>query len=98
MVVATRLGRGGIPGQSPWPRDTQKFVLDFAGGPLSQMAPRFDIVPTVTASRGRIENPYALKVVGTDRWRAAFDLKLDGNQPVDLRLYLKLGDKTLTET
>lgn len=97
-VVATRLGRGGIPGQSPWPRDTQKFVLDFAGGPLSQMAPRFDIIPSVTASRGRIENPYALKVVGTDRWRAAFDLKLDGNQPVDLRLYLKLGEKALTET
>jgi len=97
-VVATRLGRGGIPGQSPWPRDTQKFVVDFTGGPLSQMAPRFDIAPVVTASRGKIEKPYVLKVIGTDRWRAAFDLKLDGNQPVDLRLFLKLGDKTLSET
>lgn len=97
-VVATRMGRGGIPGQSPWPRDTQKFVIDFAGGPLAEMAPRFDLAPVVSASRGKVEKPYALKVVGTDRWRAAFDLKLDGNQPVDLRLFLKLGDKALTET
>src|SRR5205085_1583575 len=58
-VVATRLGRGGMPGQSPWPRDTQKFVVDFAGDPLSLMAPRFDITPVVTASRGKIEKPYA---------------------------------------
>ncbi len=97
-VVATRLGRGGIPGQAPWPRDAQKFVVDFSGGTLAGMAQRFDIRPIVTASRGRIEKPYALKVVGTDRWRAVFDLYADGSQPVDLRLFLKLGDKTLTET
>ena len=97
-VVATRLGRGGIPGQSPWPRDTQKFVVDFSGGALAGMAQRYDLTAAVTAPRGKIENPYVLKVVGTDRWRAAFDLKLDGNQPVDLRMFLRLGDKTLSET
>ena len=36
-MVATRLGRGGIPGQNPWPRDKYKFVVDFTGGPLMQM-------------------------------------------------------------
>jgi glucans biosynthesis protein len=97
-VVSTRIGRGGIPGQSPWPRDTQKFVVDFTGGPLSQLAQRFDLTPVVTASHGKIENPYVLKVVGTDRWRAVFDVKLEGSQPADLRLYLRLGDKTLSET
>lgn len=97
-VVATRLGRGGIPGQNPWPRDAHKFVVDFSGGALNQMAQRYDIKAMVTASRGKIENPYVLKVVGTDRWRAAFDLKLEGSQPADLRLFLRLGDKTLSET
>ena len=97
-VVATRLGRGGIPGQNPWPRDAHKFVVDFSGGALNQMAQRYDIKAMVTASRGEIENPYVLKVVGTDRWRAAFDLKLEGSQPADLRLFLRLGDKTLSET
>jgi glucans biosynthesis protein len=37
-------------------------------------------------------------VVGSDHWRALFDLAVDGDAPVDLRLYLKLGDETLSET
>jgi glucans biosynthesis protein len=97
-VVATRLGRGGIPGQSPWPRDRKKFVVDFTGGPLAELKQRFDITPVVSTSRGKIANAYVIKVVGTDLWRALFDLQVDGNAPVDLRLYLKLGDKTLSET
>jgi len=97
-AVATRLGRGGIPGQNPWPRDKHKFVVDFTGGPLMQMRQRYDVKPVVTASRGRIDNAYVIKVVGTDRWRALFDLQLEGNEPADLRMFLKLGDTTLSET
>jgi glucans biosynthesis protein len=97
-VVATRLGRGGIPGQSPWPRDRQKFVVDFTGGPLGELKQRFDVTPVIGASRGKVDNAYVIKVVGTNLWRALFDLQVDGNGPVDLRLYLKLGDKTLSET
>ncbi|HJT44327.1 MAG TPA: glucan biosynthesis protein [Rhizomicrobium sp.] len=97
-VVATRLGRGGIPGQNPWPRDRQKFVVDFTGGPLMQMQQRFDVTPAVSASRGKIDNAYVIKVVGTDRWRALFDLQLEGQAPVDLRLFLRLGNRTLSET
>jgi len=52
----------------------------------------------VTASRGKIDNAYVIKVVGTERWRALFDLQVEGAQPVDLRMYLKLGNKTLSET
>jgi glucans biosynthesis protein len=97
-VVATRLGRGGIPGANPWPRDKFKFVVDFTGGPLMQIQQRYDVTPVVTASRGKIDNAYVIKVVGTDRWRALFDLRVEGPQPVDLRMYLKLGSKTLSET
>ena len=52
----------------------------------------------VSASRGKIDNAYVIKVMGTDRWRALFDLAAEGSAPVDLRLFLKLGDKTLSET
>ncbi len=97
-VVATRLGRGGIPGQNPWPRDKRKFVVDFTGGPLADLKQRFDVTPVITTSRGKIDNAYVIKVVGTDRWRALFDLQAEGSTPVDLRLFLKLGDKTLSET
>jgi glucans biosynthesis protein len=52
----------------------------------------------ITTSRGKIDNAYALQVVGTTSWRAFFDLYVDGPDPVELRCFLRLGDRTLTET
>jgi glucans biosynthesis protein len=96
-VVATRAGRGGIPGQ-PRPVGVFKFVVDFEGGTLPTLEQRFDVATMVGASRGKVGDAYALKVVGTARWRAAFDLTVDGTEAVDLRCYLRLGDEVLTET
>jgi glucans biosynthesis protein len=62
------------------------------------MAPRFDITPVITASSGAATGAYATKVVGINRWRALFDVAVDGKAPIDLRCYLRLGDKTLSET
>ena len=97
-VVATRIGRAGVPGAPTWPANARKFTLDFEGGALAGMAARFDLKPVVTASSGEASDAYVTKVVGTDRWRALFDVPVDGKQPVDLRCYLKLGDRTLSET
>jgi len=98
-VQATRIGIGGVPGV-PKPEDARKrkFVIDFAGGPLAAMAPRFDIEPVIDVSSGTVDNAYVIKVVGTERWRALFDLELAGDASVDLRCYLRLGERTLTET
>jgi glucans biosynthesis protein len=98
-VVATRTGAGGVPGR-PLPEDNykRKLVIDFAGGPLTAMAQRFDVTPVVSASQGLIDNAYVIKVVGTDKWRALFDLSTNGKDPVDLRCYLRLNDETLSET
>lgn len=98
-VVATYTGSGGVPGARR--REDlfkRKFVIDFTGGPLDNMQQRFDVEPVVTHSRGRVDNAYVIKVVGTDRWRALFDLTTEGSDPIDLRCYLRLGDETLTET
>ena len=96
-VVATRLGHGGIPGGER-PANAVKFVIDFEGGPLKAMAQRFDLTLDITASRGEVENPYVIKVVGTEHWRAVFDLIVDGRAPVDLRCFLRLKQQTLSET
>ena len=63
-----------------------------------RMPQRYDVKPVVSTSRGAIDNAYVIKVVDTDRWRALFDLQVEGSAPVDLRMYLKLGDTTLSET
>ena len=97
LVRATRLGRGGIPGQ-PRPAGARKFVIDFAGGPLADLHKSDKVLPVITTSRGKIDNQYALQVVGTTTWRAFFDLYADGPDPVELRCFLKLGNRTLTET
>ena len=97
-VVATRIGRAGIPGATQWPANARKFALDFEGGALAAMAVRFDITPVITASSGPAVNAYVTKLVGTDRWRALFDVPVDGKPPTDLRCYLRLGDRTLSET
>lgn len=98
-VVATRIGRSGIPGQhAQRPVNGRKFVIDFTGGSLDELEARYDVAVIVRASRGAIENPYALKVVDTGRWRAAFDLLADGTEPVDLSCHLRLGEQALTET
>ncbi len=96
-VLATRIGRGGVPGQER-PDNVKKFVVDFAGGPLAALEKGRPVEAVVAASRGEIVDRYCLKVVGTDRWRAVFDLEEDGDEPVDLRLYLRLDGETLTET
>ncbi|MGI9437486.1 MAG: glucan biosynthesis protein [Geminicoccaceae bacterium] len=96
-VIHTRLGNGGVPGQ-PRPDGVKKFVIDFEGGPLEDVEKLDEVKPIVSASAGKISNDYALQVVGTRNWRAFFDLDVEGELPVNLRCYLQLGDKTLTET
>jgi len=96
-VVATRLGWGGVPGR-PRPKDQWKFVIDFDSSELRQMKARYDVEPVVTASRGRVVNPYSLKVVGPSVWRAFFDVAMEGREPLSLRCFLRLGTHTLSET
>jgi glucans biosynthesis protein len=99
--VATRLGNGGQPGQ-PRPKGVRKFVVEFLGGPLTNLA--FGEVPEASlwASRGiftnyRITEAVADSVPG--HWRTEFDLAgVTGTDPVEMRLQLKIGDKILTET
>ena len=98
-VVATRIGRGGVPGQeTPRKSGQHKFVIDFEGGPLFALKQRYDVDCVVTASRGNVMHPYALKVVGTNLWRATFDLDLPSGDAVVLRCFLRLHETALTET
>ncbi|SJZ83077.1 glucan biosynthesis protein [Consotaella salsifontis] len=97
-VVATRLGRGGRPGQEH-PEGFVKFVVDFDGGPVAEL-PRFaeGIKAVVTASRGKLTDISCYSVKVGTAWRAMFDLTVEGTEPVEMRLYMTQDGKTLTET
>lgn len=95
-VAATRLGQGGRPGQ-PSPAGRRKCVVDFVGEALAGLK-RGDVEAVVDVERGAAIEPVAYPVVGADRWRLAFDVETPANSTVNLRAFLRRGDRALSET
>jgi len=97
--VATRLGNGGQPG-TVRPQGVRKFVLEFKGGPLENIP--FGVKPEAVlyASRGTFSYVFTEAVPNEvpGHWRAQFDLTANGGEPVEMRCFLKAGDKVLTES
>lgn len=97
--VATRLGRGGEPGQ-PRPKGVRKFIVEFLGGPLTTLPYGVKPEAVLSAATGRFSyiftEPVPDGVAG--HWRAQFDYTAAGTALVDMRLFLKHGDETLSET
>ncbi|GAB3629792.1 glucan biosynthesis protein D [Pandoraea terrae] len=97
--VATRLGNGGQPGQ-PRPQGVRKFMVEFKGGPLAKLP--FGVKPeaVLSSSRGKFSYVFTEAVPNgvAGHWRAQFDLTADGDEPVDIRLHLRLKEQALSET
>ncbi|MGH6847106.1 MAG: glucan biosynthesis protein [Methylocella sp.] len=97
--VATRLGNGGQPGQ-PRPKGVRKFMVEFKGPPLEALS--FGVKPEAVlwASRGTFSSIFTEAVPDDEpgHWRAQFDLTVAGPDPVEMRLFLRAGEKTLSET
>lgn len=98
-AVALRIGRGGEPGK-PRPGDRRKFVVEFLGGPLTNLPEGTLPEAVVTLSRGEVSNVFT-EAVPNDvpgHWRAQFDVAAQGADPVEIRLYLRLAGEALSET
>jgi periplasmic glucans biosynthesis protein len=97
--VATRLGRGGEAGK-PRPKGVYKFVVEFLGGPLVGLAFGVKPQPVLRASSGTFSSVLTDAVPDSipGHWRAQFDFTPAGPNVVDMRLFLKNGDQTLSET
>lgn len=98
-VVATRMGKGGQAG-TVRPKGVRKFAIEFLGEPLTRLRSGVLPEPVVTASRGEIRDARAMAVADDvpGHWRVEFDLAAAGPEPVELRLFLRNGAETLTET
>ena len=98
-VTATRMGRGGQPGK-PRPPGVYKFSVEFIGGTLANLP--FGVLPepVIWTSRGTV-SLVLMEAVPDDvpgHWRLFFDLAFDGAEPVDMRVFLRQGDRMLSET
>jgi glucans biosynthesis protein len=91
----------GIGGQVGGRREhfSWRFVVDFAGGELAALPRDAKVEPVITLSRGRTEIVSARPLDPIKGWRAMFDVVPDASaEPIDIRLFLRLGEKALTET
>jgi len=98
-VVATRTGIGGVVGR-PRTHFSWRFAVDFVGGGLATLGKDAVIEPVIEASRGKIEFASARPQSEIGGYRAMFDLALtdDSTEPIDLRMYLRVGAQPMTET
>jgi glucans biosynthesis protein len=78
----------------------RKFVVEFLGQPLADLPGGVKPEPIVSTSRGNISSAFTEPVPDgvLGHWRAEFDLGVSGNEPVELRMFLRTGDKILSET
>lgn len=96
-VYSTRTGRGGEAGKER-PPGVRKFVVEFVGGELENLPAGAEPQAVVSASNGRLSLVRTEPVPTTRRWRASFDLALAAGEVSDIRLFLRLADRPLTET
>ena len=99
QCVATRIGRGGQPGQ-PRPQGVRKFMVEFIGGPLASLPFGVKPEPVLSSASGKFSYVFTEAVPNgvPGHWRAQFDFTAAGSEPVDMRLYLRNGEQTLSET
>lgn len=104
-VAATRSGMGGFtegwaPGEhypDVWAR---RFAVDFAGGGLDKLPDGTPIEPVVTVSNGEVKDFSILWLPDIKGYRVLFDWypTNDKVDPVNMRMFIKTADRTLSET
>ena len=98
QTLSTRTGIGGTLGQKrqyySW-----HFAVDFIGGELAALAKDANVEAVVNTSRGTTEHVTAHFVEEFKGYRALFDVRPDeGTEAIDLRMYLRIDGRPLTET
>jgi glucans biosynthesis protein len=84
--------------ESPAPGAT-RFLIDFSGGDLAYFLSDPTLVEVVpTTSAGRITRSFLAPNSHVRGFRAAIDVQIDPGQSCDLRVFLRGGNRALTET
>lgn len=77
----------------------RRFIVDFTGGDLAYhlaQPDKVEIVPSISA--GRISRSFLVPNPKTEGFRAFIDIVVEPGQSVDLRAFLRAGNRALTET
>jgi glucans biosynthesis protein len=78
---------------------TRRFMVDFAGGDLAYyVADPAQVEVVASASNGRVLRASVAANTHIEGLRALFDVSVKSGQTADLRLFLRAGARSLTET
>lgn len=100
QTIATRATNGDMSGQL-LTHPAGRFAVDFAGGELGTLAKNAEVEAVVSTSRGQIDEFVTAHYVPQfNGYRALFEIRSpdDSVEPINLRLYLRLHGRPLTET
>lgn len=96
-VLATRAGAAGVSGVAN-PADARKFVIDFAGDPLTALPAEAKVEPVITLSSGEILTQTLQPVPEQGLWRLVIDVTAPAGSVVELTAHLAGYGRKLTET
>jgi glucans biosynthesis protein len=95
-VISTRVGAGGLNGNTSALR---RFAVTFKIPDMQHVPAANAIVPVINTSQGKLQRINVFQDPDKKVWRLVFDLDPQGNVgPIELRAYLAMGKKTLSET
>lgn len=97
-VLDTRTGRGGVAAVDETPDTLRKFVIDFTGGPLNGLPQ--DAQPEVFAKvgGGALRFSTVSRIEANGAWRAVLDVEVEGTNLLELKAFLILQGRQITET
>lgn len=100
LAQVTRTGNSwaALPGSSENldPR-SRRFLVDFTGVAINQLAEDIPLDAEINSSAGKVSDINIIKVPGQRGWRVSFRLDSSDKEVVDLRLYLTLRGKRISE-
>lgn len=95
-VVGTFGGHGGNPALDEQ-TDRRLFVVEFAGGPLGDLAPDAVVEAMVAASAGEVAPPVVTRNPATGGVRVSIDFDPEGAETLDVRCSLTMSGEVISE-
>jgi glucans biosynthesis protein len=96
-VTALRAGIGGTSGVEN-AEGLRKFVVDFEGDVLGNLAADSNVEASISVTRAEIVHSAVSRVEANGAWRLVIDLMPEGDAPVEMTGYLSLNGQRLSET
>jgi len=97
-VLRTRTGWGAVAAQgNPPPKSKRQFAIDFQGGELANLPANAVVEADLAKNSGNFTDLHVSKLPDGKTYRASFKVEPDGNNAVDMRVFIKTGNKRLSE-